>query len=246
LPAGCEARCGNPSPQRFVEAQGLYVEAGVDARPQGLVTFLFTDIVGSTRLWEQFPAAMPGAFRLHERLVRRSAVLHDGFVYKMIGDAFQIAFASPQQALAAAIAAQRALCATEWGAMEPIMVRMGIHSTQTEERGNDYVGPGLNRLARMLAIAAGGQILVSQASALLLADVGLANSGLRDLGVHCLRDLIQPEHIFQVVAAALPDHFPSLSPASAGRAGRAKNGPAPIPGIELTKTLFATRYVAAP
>jgi class 3 adenylate cyclase len=209
------------------------------------VTFLFTDIVGSTRLWEQFPAAMPGAFRLHEQLVRRSAVLHDGFVYKMIGDAFQIAFASPQQALAAAIGAQRALCAAEWGAMDPIRVRMGIHSTQTEERGDDYVGPGLNRLARMLAIAAGGQILVSQASALLLADGWLANGDLRDLGVHCLRDLIQPEHIFQVVAAALPEHFPSLKAASAGRAGRARRGPAPTPVIDLTKILFTPRYVAA-
>jgi class 3 adenylate cyclase len=223
----------------------VYVEARVDARPQGLVTFLFTDIVGSTRLWEQFPAAMPGAFRLHEQLVRRSALLHDGFVYKMIGDAFQIAFASPQQALAAAIAAQRGLYATAWGEMEPIRVRMGIHSTQTEERGDDYVGPGLNRLARMLAIAAGGQILVSQASALLLADVRLANSDLRDLGVHCLRDLIQPEHIFQVVAAALPDQFPGLKPVSESRGVRAKSGPALMPGSDLAKTLLATRYVAA-
>ena len=178
--------------------------------PRGLVTFLFTDIVGSTRLWEQFPAAMPGAFRLHEQVVRQNALLNHGFVYKMIGDGFQIAFATPRQALAAAISIQRALATVNWAAIEPISVRMGIHSTQTEERGNDYVGPGLNRLARMLAAGAGGQILVSERSAGLLHDDPLPGSALRDLGVHRLKDLSQPEHIFQAMAAALPARFPPL------------------------------------
>jgi class 3 adenylate cyclase len=197
----------------------------VNARPHGLVTFLFTDIVGSTRLWEQFPTSMPGAFQLHEQVVRQNARLHQGFVYKMIGDAFQIAFATPQQALAAAIGAQRALCAMTWDAIDPINVRMGIHSTQTEERGDDYIGPGLNRLARMLAAGAGGQILVSQSSAGLLNDDPLPEIALCDLGIHHLKDLIQAEHIFQVVAAALPSHFPALKTwkAPKGRSDRRRS-----------------------
>jgi predicted ATPase/class 3 adenylate cyclase len=174
------------------------------------VTFLFTDIVGSTRLWEQFPADMPAAFAQHERLLRQACLAHGGFVYKMVGDALQVAFASAERAAQAAVAAQRALLQAAWGPTGPLAVRMALHSGQTEERSDDYVGPLLNRLARMLDAGAGGQILVSQATACLLESALPVEMALRDLGEHRLKHLTRPERIYQLLAPDLPGHFPPI------------------------------------
>ncbi|HYF63504.1 MAG TPA: AAA family ATPase [Herpetosiphonaceae bacterium] len=179
-------------------------------RPRGIVTFLFTDIVSSTRLWEQFPASMPAAFAQHERLLRQACAAHGGFVYKMVGDALQVAFDNAAPALLAAVAAQRALIQAAWGETGPLAVRMALHTGQTEERGDDYLGPPLNRLARMLDAGFGGQILVSQDTAGLLANALPPEISLLNLGQHQLKHLARPEQIFQASAPGLPQHFPAL------------------------------------
>jgi predicted ATPase/class 3 adenylate cyclase len=178
-------------------------------RPSGTVTFLFSDIEGSTRLWESQPERMPAAFARQEHILRSGIAAHDGYAYKMIGDAFQAAFAIPIQALRAAIAIQRELEAQAWGET-PIRVRMALHVGVTEERGDDYVGPVLNRVARLLAAGHGGQILLSQAAAELIHDQLPSGVTLEDKGVHPLKDLTRPEHIYQVHAPGLAANFPAL------------------------------------
>ncbi|HLE26902.1 MAG TPA: tetratricopeptide repeat protein [Anaerolineales bacterium] len=178
-------------------------------RPTGTVTFLFTDIEGSTHLWEQYPEWMPRAFARHEAILREAVAAHGGYAYKMIGDAFQVAFATAPAALAAACAAQRALHAEAWGET-PLRVRMALHTGVAEERGDDYVGPVLNRVARLITAAHGGQVLLTQVTYDLAHDHLPAGAGGRDLGAHRLKDLIRPEHIYQLVASDLPADFPAL------------------------------------
>ena len=180
------------------------------ARPSGTVTFLFTDIEGSTRLWEQYPDLMPAAFRRQEAILRQAIAAHGGYAYKMIGDAFQAAFATATSALSAAVAAQRALQATAWDTPRPLRVRMALDSGVAEERGDDYVGPLLNRTARLMAAGHGGQILLSAAARELLRSQLPPQVTLRDLGAHRLKDLTHPEQIFQALAEGLPAEFPPL------------------------------------
>jgi predicted ATPase/class 3 adenylate cyclase len=178
--------------------------------PTGTVTFLFTDIEGSTSLWEHNPEAMPHAFARQEAIVREAMAAHGGYVYKMIGDAFQVAFSTASAALAAALEAQRDLYAEPWGEIGAIKVRMALHTGVTEERGDDYVGPDLNRVARLLSTGYGGQVLLSQATAELVYDHLPEGVALRDLGEHPLKDLGRPEHIYQAVTHDLPQDFPPL------------------------------------
>ncbi len=178
-------------------------------QPSGSVTFLFTDIEGSTRLWEKNPQAMKSAFHRQEMILRSSIAQQSGYAYKMIGDAFQAAFQQASQGLQAAIGAQRRLLAKSWGETE-IRVRMALHTGLTEERGDDYVGPELNRIARLLDCGHGGQILMTHVTAGLLQAQLPADCRLEDLGQHHLKDLIQPEQIFQVVVSGLPAKFPPL------------------------------------
>ncbi|HEU0297117.1 MAG TPA: adenylate/guanylate cyclase domain-containing protein [Anaerolineales bacterium] len=178
--------------------------------PSGTVTFLFTDIEGSTRWWEEHPQWMSQAFARQETILRTTATSHGGYVYKMIGDAFQVAFATALDALNAAIDAQCALQAEPWGEFGPLRVRMAIHTGVTEERGDDYVGPLLNRLGRLLGVSQGGQILLTQATYELVCDWLPESVDLRDLGTHRLRDLIRPEHIYQATAPGLLSDFPVL------------------------------------
>src|SRR5438128_12394236 len=121
------------------------------ATPSGTVTFLFTDIEGSTKRWEQFREAMHAAHARQEAILREAIAAHGGYAYKMIGDAFQVAFSTTPQALAAALAAQRALHAAECGEVGHIKVRMALHAGTTEERGADYVGHPPSRVARFLS-----------------------------------------------------------------------------------------------
>ena len=178
-------------------------------RPSGTVTFLFTDIEGSTHLWETHPEQMQLAFARQEQILRRGIESFGGYPYKMIGDAFQAAFSTTSSALQAAVEIQRALNAQSWGET-PIRVRMALHAGVAEERGDDYVGPVLNRPARLLAAGYGGQILLTQAAADLVADQLPNGIELKDLGVHFLKDLVRPEHIYQAVAPGLPVDFPPL------------------------------------
>jgi predicted ATPase/class 3 adenylate cyclase/DNA-binding CsgD family transcriptional regulator len=178
--------------------------------PTGTVTFLFTDIEGSTALWEHDPGAMQRAFSRQEAIVREAMAAHGGYVYKMIGDAFQVAFATASAALAAALAAQRALHAEGWGRIGVLKVRMALHTGVTEERGDDYVGPDLNRIGRLLNAGHGGQVLLSQSTADLVRDHLPEGVSLCDLGEHTLKDLIRPEHIYQVIGPGLPEDLSPL------------------------------------
>lgn len=171
------------------------------------ITFLFTDIEGSTRLWEEQPEAMRSALARHDRLLAETITGHHGRVFKTIGDAFCAAFAEPRDALGAAVAGQSALRELDDG--PPLRVRMALHCGEADERDNDYFGPTVNRVARLLATAHGGQVVISGEVAARLGrlDGGLA---LRDLGSHRLRDLSRPIQVHQLVAPELADEFPPL------------------------------------
>jgi predicted ATPase/class 3 adenylate cyclase len=177
--------------------------------PTGTITFLFTDIEGSSRLWERFPVDMGPALARHDALLRAMIGAAGGFVFKTVGDAFCAAFASPATALEAAIAAQRALFAENWGATGPLRVRMGLHTGPAEFRGQDYFGGTLNRVARICASGHGGQMLVSETLAGMLESAGEGVS-FESLGEFRLRNLNRVEKLFQVNVEGLPRAFPPL------------------------------------
>jgi len=177
--------------------------------PTGTVTLVFTDIEGSTQHWEREREAMSDALRRHDELVRGVIASHGGHVFKMIGDAVCAVFARAPDALAAAADAQRALAKEDGGAVE-LRVRMALHSGATEERDGDYFGPTVNRVARLLALAHGGQVVVSGSSAQLLRGAMPEQTELLDLGEHQLKDLSEPERVWQLVAPGLAESFPAL------------------------------------
>lgn len=180
--------------------------------PLGTITFLFTDIVGSSRLWEQFPDTMGKAIARHDDIVRGEVEKRNGYVFKTVGDAFCVAFHTVQDGLQAAIASQIALGREAWGEIGEISVRMGLHTGSAEHRGGDYFGSTLNRAARIEAAAHGGQILLSQVSHELLQDNPLPGITFKFLGEHRLRNLERPENIFQPLAEGLVgDHPPPRS-----------------------------------
>ncbi|MBA2450600.1 MAG: tetratricopeptide repeat protein [Chloroflexi bacterium] len=179
--------------------------------PSGTVTFLFTDIEGSTRRWEQQPQVMAAALAHHDALVREGIATHRGHVFKTVGDAFCAAFATAPAALGAALDTLGALLADAWGEAAPLRVRMALHTGTAEERDGDYFGPPLNRVARLLEAGHGGQILLSQPTCDLVCEALPMGVSLRDLGEHRLRDLARPERIFQVLAPRLPADFPQLT-----------------------------------
>jgi predicted ATPase/class 3 adenylate cyclase len=172
-------------------------------------TFLFTDIEGSTRLWESAPEAMSRALQRHDDLMRTAITQHGGRVFKTAGDAFCAVFPMATEALTAAIAGQAALQAERWDPDVVIRVRMGLHTEEAEARGGDFFGPALNRVARLLSTAHGEQIVLSRA-ARTAADPLPAGVALQDLGEYALKDLAEPERIFQVNAPGLRTLFPAL------------------------------------
>ena len=177
------------------------------ALPTGTVTFLFTDIQGSTPLWEQKPRAMKVAVARHHAILRQAIGAKGGVVFKIVGDEFQAAFDVATDALSAALTAQYALYAEEWGEAGPLRVRMGLHTGPAEVEGEDYaVSHTLNRTARVMTAAGGGQILLSQEAA------DLVRRELQDRGEHRLKGLALLEHLYQVVAPDLPQELaPSTS-----------------------------------
>ncbi|MCC2627327.1 MAG: adenylate/guanylate cyclase protein, partial [Thermomicrobiales bacterium] len=180
-----------------------------DLQPE-IVTFLFTDVEGSTRLWEAQPRAMSVALARHDALLHAAIASAGGTVFKTVGDAFCAAFATPEGAIAAAVAGQKALADEAPDALTPLKVRMAIHSGLVERRAGDYFGPPLNRVARLLATAHGEQIVVSQAAGDLARDNLPPGITLRGLGAHALKDLLDAEHVYQVIAPGLPTDFPPL------------------------------------
>jgi predicted ATPase/class 3 adenylate cyclase len=175
-----------------------------------MVTFVFTDIEGSTRRWERDGAAMQAAVQRHDTLMRAALVAHGGHVFKTIGDAFCAAFWRPDDAVRAMLAAQRTLGAEDFAAVDGLRVRAAIHTGTAHERDHDYFGPTVNRVARLLAIGHGGQVLVSGVTSELVTGMLPPEVTLRDLGAHRLKDLTRPEHVHQLVAPDLPADFPPL------------------------------------
>ena len=175
----------------------------------GIVTFLFTDIESSTRLWEQQPEAMATALSNHDRLLQELITEYGGQVFKTVGDAFFAAFAIPSEAISAALAIQRAILDEYWGETV-IKIRIIVHTGTAEERDGDYFGPSVNRTARLLSVGHGGQVLLSSTTRSLVQARLPAGTSLRDLGEHHLKDLDQVENIYQLLAPDLPDSFPRL------------------------------------
>ncbi len=176
----------------------------------GTFTFLFTDIEGSTRRWEEQPGVMSAAVARHDALLRSAIEAHGGHVFKTVGDAFCAAFHTAQDALAAALAVQYAVESEDWGAVGALRVRMALHTGAAETRDGDYFGQTLNRVARILSAGHGGQTLLSEVSYGLVRDNLLDGVTHQDMGEHRLKDLMRPERIFQVVAPNLPNTFPPL------------------------------------
>lgn len=174
----------------------------------GTWTFLFTDIEGSSKLWDEKPEAMRKALARHDELLRKA--FSGGHVFKTVGDAFYAAFTSPSEAIQAAISAQKDLLGESWGEIGSMPVRIGLHTGEAEFRDNDYFGPSLNRVARLLSTGHGGQILISQATYELVRDGLPKGTETRFLGEHRLRDLERPESIYQLLVEGLPTEFPAL------------------------------------
>src|SRR3954471_14595105 len=178
--------------------------------PTGTVIFLFTDIEGSTRRWEQHPEAMRTALVRHDALLRAAIETHAGYVFKTVGDAFCAAFSTAPDALAAALDAQRKVFAEAWGQVAPLRVRMALHTGDAHEREGDYFGPPVNRVARLVSAGHGGQVLLSAAVQELVRDQLPLGADLHDHGEQRLKDLQRPERVFQLVVADLPARFPPL------------------------------------
>lgn len=181
--------------------------------PTGTVTFLFTDIEGSTKLLQRLQGEAEEAFALHHDLLRGAIEGSGGTVVRTEGDAFFAAFSDAPAAVGAAVEAQRALGGQQWPGGEPIRVRIGLHTGAGVLGGDDYLGLDVHRAARIAASAHGGQIVVSAATHA-LAD-GSAGAGFLDLGEHRFKDLLHPERVFQVLAEGLADEFPPLASLSA-------------------------------
>jgi predicted ATPase/class 3 adenylate cyclase len=184
--------------------------------PSGTVTFLFSDIEGSTRLLARLRSRYAGVLAEHQRLLRTAFDEHDGREVHTEGDAFFIAFARASDAIAAAASAQRSLASQRWPEGVQVRVRMGIHTGEAEVRQEDYVGLDVHRAARICSAGHGGQVLISSSTRELAADELPGDVALRDLGEHRLKDLDRPEHLFQLVVGDLPADFPALASLSPG------------------------------
>jgi class 3 adenylate cyclase len=174
----------------------------------GILTFLFTDLVGSSRLWERFPQAMKAALERHDGILRSAVASSNGKIVKATGDGFIAVFLSARDAVSTCLAAQHGLTEERWGETGPLRVRMGVHAGEAEARGDDYYGPTLNRAARIMAVGHGGQVLLSTTAAVLVMDQLPDTATLRDLGEHRLKDLGRPEHIYQLAHPLLVSDFP--------------------------------------
>jgi predicted ATPase/class 3 adenylate cyclase len=179
-----------------------------DELPSGTVTFVFTDIEGSTRLLRHLGQAYTRVQDDHAAIMRKTFDEEDGIVIRTEGDSFFAVFRSPIHAVRAVIAAQRRLAGHEWTHGAPLLVRMGLHTGEGAEGGDDYLGIDVNRAARIAAAAHGGQILVSDATRVLVEDALGGDVELLDLGEHRLKDFDRPVRLFQLTLPELRTSFP--------------------------------------
>jgi pSer/pThr/pTyr-binding forkhead associated (FHA) protein len=180
--------------------------------PTGTITFLFTDIEGSTQLWEHHASAMRHALARHDALIEEVVARCDGVVVRPRGegDSRFAVFAYASDAVAAACDIQAALFAEPWPTPTPLRVRLAVHTGEADLRAGDYYGSAVNRCARLRGLAAGGQALLSLATMALTCEMLPLGVQLRDLGRHELRQLSRPEHVFQLVIPQLPNDFPPI------------------------------------
>jgi predicted ATPase/class 3 adenylate cyclase len=199
--------------------------------PSGTVTFLFTDIEGSTRLLRRLGERYAEVVGRHDRLVRAACAGRGGREVNTQGDAFFVAFARARDAVAAAVQVQRGLAAESWPEGASVRVRIGLHTGEPEVGPTDYIGLAVHRAARICALAHGGQILVSSATRELLEDDTSSRISFRDLGERRLKDFDRPDHLYQVVVGDLPAHFaaPASVAGSRERRGDADGGLASPP-----------------
>ena len=183
----------------------------MDHIPTGTVTFLFTDIEGSTKLAQEHPDDMPALLTRHNEILRQSIEENNGFVFQIVGDSFSASFHSAGDALQAALVAQQRLQTEAW-TPAPIRVRMGIHTGQADVQANgDYRGYlTLSHVQRLMSAAHGGQVLLSFATQELVHNAMPARVSLRDMGERRLKDISRSEHIYQLVIADLPNEFPPI------------------------------------
>jgi predicted ATPase/class 3 adenylate cyclase len=223
----------------------LGLAACIAELPNGTVTFLFSDVEGSTRLLTRLPDRYAQVLGDHHRLLRAAFAEHHGCEVHTEGDAFFVAFARAGDAIAAAVSAQRALASQRWPEGVDVRVRIGVHTGEAEVSDDDYVGLDVHRAARICAAGHGGQVLISSATRELVADELPDDVAVRDLGEHRLKDLDRPEQLFQLVVGDLPAEFPplaSLSPGSGGANGL-PSAPNPTIGREADVRAIADRLL---
>lgn len=179
--------------------------------PSGTVTFMFTDIEGSTRLWEESRDQMRAALERHDAILSQIIERHSGYTFKTVGDAYCAVFQRAVDAATAAVDIQRAVGAETWDLPRPVRVRIGVHTGEAHERNNDYYGQVVNRVARLEASAHGGQTVVSAVTHEIVRDQVPDGVRFRDLGQHRLKDLTRPQTVFQLEADGLPTDFPPLA-----------------------------------
>jgi len=181
------------------------------ALPNGVVTFLMTDVEGSTRLWERDPEAMRQALQRHDTVLAACIQRYNGYVVKSRGEGDSIfaVFRHVRDAVSAALIAQCALAVERWATTTPLRVRMAIHTGQIELRDGDYYGPTVNRCARLRAMAAGGQVLLSGVAAQLTQRQLPGGASLKDLGTHSLKDMAALERVWQLVHPKMPADEPA-------------------------------------
>ena len=212
--------------------------------PEGTVTFLFTDIEGSTRLVQELGERFGPLLDLHHSILRRAIAAHKGVAVSTEGDAFFAVFPSALQAANAAVDAQRELAATEWPVALGIRVRMGLHTGEAELGGDNYIGVDVNRAARIAAAGHGGQVLLSEPTRALVEPSLPEDVTVRDLGQHRLKDLRAPEHLSQLVIGGLPAEFPALRTLDASRTNIIPPG-MPLIGRDDTLADLLQRLAAA-
>jgi peptide/nickel transport system substrate-binding protein len=183
----------------------------------GTVTFVFTDIEGSTRLVQQFKERWPEVRSVHRRIVREAFAAHGGEEVDTQGDSFFYVFGRARDAALAAADAQRGLAAHDWPQAERVRIRIGMHTGEPVLSEEGYHGIGVHRAARVMAAGHGGQVLLSEATAAVLRDEEITGVGIRDLGVHRLKDLDRPEHVYQLVAPGLETGFAKIRTAGEQR-----------------------------
>src|SRR2546428_4387512 len=203
--------------------------------PSGTVTFLFTDVEGSTRLQQRHPEAYRSAIGQHHTILREAVEENGGAVFETVGDAVYAAFASPRDAVAAALAAQHDLHRASWGDTGPLKVRMGLHTGEVERQGDHYFGAALYRCARLANAAHGEQVLLSSATAELVREALPGAASLRDLGERRLRDRQRPAPVFPRATPGLPVDSPPLR--------TLESGPNNLP-VQPTRLIGREREVA--